>query len=85
MNAIKNANGDKIMSQCFSKKYSEELRSFTRSCLNELSSRPKYTELMGTNQYKSFIAKDANKNTMNLFINIYLVIRSLIYSVQHIT
>ena len=85
INIIKNVNADKIMEQCFSKKYSKELHSFTRSCLNELSSRPKCTDLMGTNLYKSFIAKDDNKNTINWYIYIYSEIRSLFYSVLHLT
>ena len=77
MNIIKHVDADKIMNQCFSKEYSKELRSFTRSCLNELSSRPKCIELMGTNLYKSFIAKDDNENIMKFFINIYSVISHL--------
>ena len=75
MNIIKNANGEEIMSRCFNEGYSDNLRYFVKSCLNELSSRPKYQELIETNLYKSFIAKDDNKNTMKLFIQIYSVIR----------
>jgi serine/threonine protein kinase len=46
MNIIKSMDGDKIMSQFFSEKYSLVLRSFIKECLEELSSRPRYSELM---------------------------------------
>jgi serine/threonine protein kinase len=75
MNIIKNANGDEIMSRCFGEDYSDDLRYFVKSCLNELSSRPRYQELIETNLYKSFVAKDDNKNTMEFFLQIYSVIR----------
>ena len=75
MNIIKNTNGDEIMSRCFGEDYSDDLRYFVKSCLNELSSRPRYQELIETNLYKSFVAKDDNKNTMKNFIEIYSVIR----------
>ena len=72
---IKNADGNKIMSQCFSEKYSIVLRSFIKECLKELSSRPRYSELMETILYKSFVAKNDNNNAMKFFIKIYTVIR----------
>ena len=75
MNTIKNANGDEIMSRCFNEDYSDDLRYFVKSCLNELSSRPRYQELIETNLYKSFVAKDDNKKNMKFFIQIYSVIR----------
>lgn len=75
INAIQNANGDKIMNQCFSEKYSKELRSFTRDCLKELSSRPRYSELMERMLYKSLEFKNGKEHIMKLFIKIYLVIR----------
>ena len=75
MNAIKNANGDKIISQCFSNKYSLILRSFIRECLEELSSRPRYSELMERMLYKSFEFKNGKEYIIKLFIEIYLVIR----------
>jgi serine/threonine protein kinase len=75
MNTIKNANGDEIMSRCFNEGYSDDLRDFVKSCLNEVSSRPKYQKLIETNLYKSFVAKDDNKKTMKFFIRIYSVIK----------
>jgi serine/threonine protein kinase len=75
MNAIKNANGDKIMRQCFSEKYSFILRSFIRECLEEFSSRPSYSKLMERMLYKSFELKNGKEFIMKLFIDIYLVIR----------
>jgi serine/threonine protein kinase len=75
MNTIKNANGDEIMSQCFSESYSPDLCDFVKSCLNELNSRPKYQKLMETGLYKSFVAKGYKLNAMEMFMKIYSVIR----------
>ena len=75
MNTIKKANGDEIMSRCFSESYSADLCDFVKSCLNELNSRPKYQELMETGLYKSFVAKDYNINAMEMFMKLYSVIR----------
>ena len=76
MNTIKKANGNEIMSRCFSKSYSADLCDFVKSCLNELNSRPKYQKLMETGLYKSFVAKEyLKRNTMKFFIQIYSVIR----------
>ena len=75
MNRIKTANGDEIMSRCFSESYSADLCDFVKCCLNELNSRPKYQELMETGLYKSFVAKDYNINAMEMFMKLYSVIR----------
>ena len=75
MSIIKNTDGDKIMSQCFSENYSIVLRSFIRDCLEEFSSRPRYSELMERMLYKSFEFKNGKEYIMELFIDIYLVIR----------
>ena len=75
MNRIKKANGDEIMSRCFSESYSADLCDFVKSCLNELNSRPKYEKLMETRLYKSFFAKDYKLNDMKKFMNLYSVIR----------
>ena len=75
MNTIKKANGDEIMSRCFSESYSADLCDFVKSCLNELNSRPKYEELIETGLYKSFVAKDYNINAMEMFMKLYSVIR----------
>ena len=75
MNTIKNANGDEIMSRCFSESYSADLCDFVKSCLNELNSRPNYEKLMETGLYKSFVAKDYNINAMEMFMKLYSVIR----------
>ena len=75
INVIKKANGDKIMRQCFSENYSIVLRSFIRDCLEEFSSRPRYSELMERMLYKSFEFKNGKEHIMELFIKIYLVIR----------
>jgi serine/threonine protein kinase len=75
MNMIKNTDGDKIMSQCFSEKYSIVLRSFIKECLEELNSRPRYSELMERMLYKSIELKNGKERIMELFIMIYLVIR----------
>jgi serine/threonine protein kinase len=75
MNMIKKANGDEIMSRCFSESYSADLCAFVKTCLNELNSRPKYQELMETRLYKSFVAKDYNVNAMEMFMKLYSVIR----------
>ena len=75
MNRIKKANGDEIMSQCFSESYSTDLCDFVKCCLNELNSRPKYQQLMETGLYKSFVAKDYNINAMEMFMKLYSVIR----------
>ena len=75
MNRIKTANGDEIMSRCFSESYSADLCDFVKSCLNELNSRPKYQKLMETGLYKSFVAKDYNMNAMEMFMKLYSVIR----------
>ena len=75
MNRIKTANGDEIMSRCFSESYSADLCDFVKSCLNELNSRPKYQELMETGLYKSFVAKDYKLNAMEMFMKLYSVIR----------
>jgi serine/threonine protein kinase len=75
MNVIKNTDGDTIMSQCFSEDYSIVLRSFTRDCLEELSSRPRYSELMEKMLYKSLKLKHDKEHIMGSFIKIYLVIR----------
>ena len=79
MNIIKNTDGDKIMSQCFSEKYSIVLRSFIRDCLEELSSRPRYSELMERMLYKSLEFKRSKEHIMELFIKIYLVIIDSLY------
>ena len=76
MNRIKTANGDEIMSRCFSESYSANLCDFVKSCLNELNSRPKYQELMETGLYKSFVAKDYKLNAMEMFMKLYSVIDS---------
>jgi serine/threonine protein kinase len=75
MNTIKTANGDEIMSRCFSESYSADLCDFVKSCLNELNSRPNYEKLMETGLYKSFVAKDYNINAMEMFMKLYSVIR----------
>ena len=74
MNGIKKANGDEIMSRCFSESYSPDLCDFVKSCLNELNSRPKYQDLMETGLYKSFVAEDYNINAMEMFMKLYSVI-----------
>ena len=51
MNRIKQANGDEIMSRCFSESYSPDLCDFVKSCLNELNSRPKYQQLIEKRLY----------------------------------
>ena len=84
MNRIKKANGDEIMSRCFSESYSADLCDFVKSCLNELNSRPKYQELMETGLYKSFVAKDYKLNAMEMFMKLYSVIDSL-YRLWQIT
>jgi serine/threonine protein kinase len=75
INTIKKANGDEIISRCFSENYSADLCDFVKSCLNELNSRPKYEKLMETGLYKSFVAKDYKLNAMEMFMNIYSVIK----------
>ena len=75
MNIIKNTDGDKIMSQCFSEKYSIVLRSFIRDCLEELSSRPRYSELMERMLYKSIEFTNGKERIMECFMQIFLVIR----------
>ena len=80
MNRIKKANGDEIMSRCFSESYSADLCDFVKSCLNELSSRPEYQKLMETGLYKSFVAKDYNINAMESYGNAMEMLMKL-YSV----
>ena len=75
INILKNVDGHEIMSRCFGEDYSDDLRYFVKSCLKELSSRPRYPQLMETNLYKSLADKYKNQNTMELFMNIYSVIR----------
>jgi serine/threonine protein kinase len=75
MNTMKKANGDEIMSRCFSENYSADLCDFVKSCLNELNSRPKYEKLMETGLYKSFVAKGYQLNAMEMFMKLYSVIR----------
>ena len=75
INIIKNTDGNKIMSQCFSEKYSIVLRSFIKDCLGELSSRPRYSELMERMLYKSIEITNGKERIMELFITIYLVIK----------
>ena len=75
MNIIKNTDGDKIMRQCFSEKYSIVLRSFIKECLEELSSRPRYSELMERMLYKSLEFKNGKEHIMEMFIRTFLVIR----------
>jgi serine/threonine protein kinase len=75
LNIIKNVDADQIMRQCFSENYSIVLRSFIRECLEELSSRPRYSELMERMLYKSLEFKNGKEYIMNWFIEIYLVIR----------
>ena len=71
--AIKNVDADKIMNQCFSEKYSIVLRSFIKECLEELNSRPRYSELMERMLYKSIEFKNGKERLMEVFIEIYLV------------
>jgi serine/threonine protein kinase len=68
LTAIKDANADEIVERCLRNNYSNELCEFIKLCLQEIESRPTFTQLKETQFYD-----EMSKNVKTEYINDLLV------------